>query len=68
METLQRRSASFTMASKMTDDDKYLALMNAYKVNRMEKGEAANLYLEAAMKLRERGNVSQDAVIGAAYL
>ena len=56
------------MASKMTDDDKYLALMNAYKVNRVEKGEAANLYLEAAMKLRERGNVSDDAVIGAAYL
>ena len=52
----------------MNDDDKYIALMSAYKANRVEKGEAANLYLEAAMKLRERGNVSQDAVIGAAYL
>ena len=68
MRTLWRRLASFTTVSKMTDDDKYLALMNAYKVNRVEKGEAANLYLEAAMKLRERGNVSDDAIIGAAYM
>ena len=54
--------------SKMTDSDKYVALMSAYKKNRVEKGEAANLYLQAAMKLRERGNVSDDAIIGAAYL
>ena len=52
----------------MTDSDKYVALMSAYKKNRVEKGEAANLYLQAAMKLRERGNVSDDAIIGAAYL
>ena len=52
----------------MTDSDKYVALMSAYKESRVEKGEAANLYLQAAMKLRERGNVSQDAIIGAAYL
>ena len=52
----------------MTDSDKYVALMDAYKTKRAEYGEAANLYLEAAMKLRERGNVSNDAIIGAAYL
>jgi hypothetical protein len=49
-------------------DSAYIALMNAYKVNRLEKGPEAVRYLEAAMKLRERGNVSEDAVIGAAYL
>jgi hypothetical protein len=42
--------------------------MNAYKVNRLEKGPEANRYLEAAIKLRDRGNVSDDAIIGAAYL
>jgi hypothetical protein len=52
----------------MKDDEKYLALMNAYKVNRLEKGPEANRYLDAAIKLRERGNVSDDAIIGAAYL
>lgn len=53
---------------KGKDDKKYLALMNAYKTNRMEKGPEANRYLEAAMKLRKVGEVSDDAVIGAAYL
>jgi hypothetical protein len=52
----------------MKDDKAYLALMNAYKVNRLEKGPEANRYLEAAIKLRDRGNVSDDAIIGAAYL
>jgi hypothetical protein len=52
----------------MKDDKAYVALMNAYKVNRLEKGIEANRYLEAAIKLRERGNVSDDAIIGAAYL
>ena len=51
-----------------TDDKKYLALMNAYKTNRMDKGPEANRYLEAAMKLRKVGDVSQDAILGAAYL
>ena len=50
------------------DDKKYLALMNAYKTNRMEKGPEANRYLEAAMKLRKIGDVSDDAIIGAANL
>lgn len=52
----------------MTDDDKYMVLMDKYKQLRGEKGPEAVKYLEAAMKLRERGNVSDDAVIGAAYL
>lgn len=52
----------------MRDDDKYLKLMDAYKTHRAELGPTANLYLQAAIKLREKGQVSQDAVIGAAYL
>lgn len=31
-------------------------------------GEQADVYLDAAIKLREKGNVSEDAIIGAAYL
>ena len=54
------------MASK--DDEKYIALMNAYKENRLELGELANKYLEAAQKLKREGQVSNDAVIGGAYL
>lgn len=52
----------------MTDDDKYMALMDRYKVHRGTDPKGSQKYLEAAMKLRERGNVSQDAIIGAAYL
>lgn len=52
----------------MTDDDKYIALMAKYKENRGANGQEAVRYLEAAMKLRERGNVSEDAIIGGAYL
>jgi hypothetical protein len=54
------------MASK--DDEKYIALMNAYKENRLELGELANKYLEAAQKLKRGGQVSDDAVVGGAYL
>jgi hypothetical protein len=56
------------MASNMTDDSKYVALMARYKELRGREGEAAVRYLEAAMKLREQGNVSKDAIIGGAYL
>jgi hypothetical protein len=52
----------------MTDDQKYVALMAKYKEMRGEMGPEANRYLEAAMKLREKGDVSDDAIIGAAYL
>lgn len=54
------------MASK--DDDKYMALMARYKELRGELGPKADLYLEAAIKLRERGNVSEDVIKGMAYL
>jgi hypothetical protein len=49
-------------------DEQYVALMSRYKERRQELGEKSNLYLEAAMKLREKGDVSEDAIIGAAYL
>lgn len=52
----------------MTDDDKYIALMDRYKIERSQDSENAVKYLQAAMKLRDKGNVSQDAIIGAAYL
>jgi hypothetical protein len=45
-----------------------MALMARYKELRGELGIKANIYLEAAMKLRQKGNVSDDATIGAAYL
>jgi hypothetical protein len=53
---------------KVSDDDKYVALMARYKELRGELGEKAQPYLLAAMKLRQKGSVSDDAVIGAAYL
>lgn len=52
----------------MTDDDLYIALMDHYKTYRREHYEEAQPFLEAAMALRELGNVSDDAVIGGAYL
>jgi hypothetical protein len=55
----------------MNDDEKYVALYDKYKQNRgssSEENDAAMKYLDAAIALRERGNVSDDAVIGAAYL
>jgi hypothetical protein len=53
---------------KVNDDEKYVALMARYKELRGELGVKANPYLKAAMKLRQKGNVSDDAIIGAAYL
>jgi hypothetical protein len=49
-------------------DEQYIALMSRYKERRQELGEKANLYLEAAMALREKGEVSEGAIIGGAYL
>jgi hypothetical protein len=49
-------------------DEIYIALMSRYKERRTELGEKAMPYLEAAMKLREKGGVSEDAIIGGAYL
>lgn len=56
------------MASKKSDDEKYQMLMARYKELRGQLGEEANLYLIAATKLREKGNVSDDVVKGMAYL
>jgi hypothetical protein len=50
------------------DDQKYLALMSRYKELRMKLGPRALPYLEAAMKLREEGDVSEDVILGAAYM
>lgn len=52
----------------MTDDDKYLALLSKYKEMRLTEDEKANKYLKAAMKLRQNGKVSEDAVLGGAYM
>ena len=50
------------------DDAKYMALMSRYKELRSELGPKADPYLRAASLLLEKGDVSEDAVIGAAYL
>jgi hypothetical protein len=52
----------------MTDDDKYMALMSKYKEKRLTEDEEANKYLKAAMKLRQSGKVSDDAILGGAYM
>jgi hypothetical protein len=50
------------------DDIKYQQLMARYKELRGELGPEALPYLKAAMKLREKGNVSDDVVQGSAML
>lgn len=50
------------------DDDRYVALMDKYKRLRLRDGKKALVYLDAAMALRERGEVSEDAFTGGAYL
>jgi len=62
-------STLYTMASeKGKDDDKYVALMDQYKMMRMKDGKGAMKFLDAAMKLRKEGEVSDDAMRGGAYL
>lgn len=57
------------MASeKGKDDDQYVSLMDQYKMMRMEDGKGAMKFLDAAMKLRKEGDVSDDAMRGGAYL
>jgi hypothetical protein len=56
------------MASKGKDDSKYFALMARYKELRTQLGPRADVYLEAASQLREDGDVSEEAILGAAYL
>jgi hypothetical protein len=50
------------------DDKKYMALMSRYKEFRGKLGPDALPYLEAAQKLAERGNVSEEVIKGMAYL
>jgi hypothetical protein len=45
-----------------------MALMARYKELRGELGPKALPYLRAAMEIGRKGNVSHDAIIGAAYL
>ena len=52
----------------MTDDDKYIMLMDKYKRERLRDPQGSLKYLDAAMSLRDKGEVSDDAVIGGAYL
>jgi hypothetical protein len=57
------------MASeKATTDEIYMALMGRYKDLRREFPEESLVYLQAAMKLRDKGNVSEDVVFGSAIL
>ena len=55
-------------SNKVSDDEKYMALMGRYKDLRGELGEKALPYLEAAIKLREKGNVSDEVIQGSAML
>ena len=56
----------FTMASK--DDKDYGILMAQYKKLRVKDPESADKYLRGAMKLRQQGEVSEEATLGSAYL
>lgn len=51
-----------------SDDKKYVALMAKYKEMRRSQPQEAMMYLDAAMELRERRNISEDAFLGGAYL
>jgi hypothetical protein len=54
----------------MRHDKDYMELMDRYKIARRDpdKREEADLLLRAAMVLRNGGEVSENAVVGAAYL
>lgn len=54
------------MASK--DEEKYMQLMSRYKELRGQLGPDALPYLEAAQKLAQKGNVSEEVIKGMAYL
>lgn len=51
-----------------SDDKKYMALMGKYKVARLSDPAGANKYLKAATELRKQGSVSEDVILGCAYL
>ena len=52
----------------MTDDEKYWALISKYKEERLTKDGEANKWLKAAIKLRQSGKVSDDAILGGNYM
>ena len=49
-------------------DKKYMALMALYKQHRVDMGQRAMKFMDEALELRKRGEVSDDAVKGMAYL
>ena len=50
------------------DDAEYVRLLDLYKLNRVGDGRGALKFLDAALELSERGDVSHDARLGGAYL
>ena len=52
----------------MDDDDKYVSLMEKYKMERTKDPQGAMRFLDAAIALKNQGRVSEDAIIGGAYL
>jgi hypothetical protein len=56
------------MKEKLTDDEKYVLLMEQYKRNRFALGQKANKILEAAMDLKKKEKVSDEAIQGGQYI
>ncbi len=50
------------------DDQKYVLLMQQYKLRRRLNGVGALKYLDAALELARDGEVSRDALLGGAYI
>lgn len=53
---------------RKSDDEEYMRLMAKYKETRVSKGPESVKYLKAAQKLQEEGAVSEDVVLGCAYM
>jgi hypothetical protein len=57
------------MASKKVNyDEIYMALMGRYKDLRKEFPQESLLYLDAAMKIKDKGEVSEEIVFGSGVL
>jgi hypothetical protein len=52
----------------MNNDQKYVALMAKYKENRGKDPKGSLKYLDAAMALAKKVEISEDAILGGAYL
>ena len=58
-----------TKKGKGADDDRYVRAMEKYKRARHHLGiKEANKLLDAAMKIRKEGDVSENAKLAAAYI